>query len=188
MITLKIEQTTFERLQHYAQPLVDTPDMVLTRVLDALERQEGQYTAEEDDSAAIVKRLIDPRALPNLTHTKILDASLEGQRIIKPNWNQLFGRMLVCGMNHFANVDKLRQVCPANMVQGCKEDEGYSYLDEVDISFQGMSANDACSALVAAAQSIGIGLEVTFMWRPKDGALHPGEKARLSLPGQPKSS
>ncbi|MDE0305111.1 MAG: hypothetical protein OXI87_09535 [Albidovulum sp.] len=188
MTDIKIEQTTFERLQHHARALVDTPDMVINRALDALELQDGHPKMEEDDHAAVVRRLIDPRTLPDLKHTKILYASLEGQRVIKPNWNQLLGRMLVYGMKHLANLESLRQICPANMVQGYKDDEGYNHLAEVDISFQGMSANGACAALVAVAQNIGIGLDITFMWRPKNGALHPSEQARLNLRGQPKPS
>lgn len=179
MPDITIKQSTFERLQNHARPLVDTTDMILNRALDALERREGP----DPEETPVVDRLIDPRTLPDLKHTKILDASLAGQSIVKPNWNLLLERILTRAMKQLADFNKLRQICPTNMVQGRKDDEGYRYLDEIDISFQGMSANDACGALVAVAQSLGIGLEITFMWRLKEEATHPGEKAQLCVPG-----
>lgn len=62
------------------------------------------------------------------------------------------------------------------MVKGRKEDEGYGYLPEIDISVQGQDANAACRAIVMAAQGLGIGLDVGFMWRPKESAAYPGER------------
>lgn len=183
MPDIAIKQSTFERLQRHAMPLVDTTDMVLNRALDALESQEGETDRKEEPP--LVKRRIDPRALPDLTHTKILDASLAGERVAQPKWNILIGRILVSAMKQLASFDEVRKLCPANIVQGNKADEGYRHLSEIDVSVQGMSSNDACRALVAVAQSLGIGLEITLMWRPRDGAAYPGEKAWLCVPGEP---
>ena len=183
MPDITIDQSTFERLQHHARPLVDTTDTVLNRALDALDLGEGHAVLEED--SAVAERLIDPRKLPNLTHTKVLDALLAGRRVVKPNWNLLLDKILIREMKQLANFDELRKICPANMVPGSKEDEGYRHLAEAGISVQGVSANDACAALLAVVQSRRIGLEITFMWRSKEGAAYPGEKARLCLPGQP---
>lgn len=180
MPDIPIEQSTFERLQRHAKPLVDTTDTVVNRALDALENHEGLASPEEDSSTA--ERKIDPRKLPNLTHTKVLDASLDGNRVAKPNWNSLLEKVLVHAMKQLADFDELRKLCPVNMVQGCKEDEGYRHLAEIDVSVQGMSANDACGALVIAAQSLRLELEIVFLWRTREGAAYPGERARLSVP------
>ena len=180
MPDILIEQSTFERLQRHARPLVDTTDMVVNRALDALENHQGLASPREDSSTA--ERKIDPRKLPNLTHTKILDASLGGDRVAKPNWKSLLDRVVVRAMKQVADFDEVRKLCPVNMVQGCKEDEGYSHLAEINVSVQGMSANDACRALVIAAQSLGLELEIVFLWRNKEGATYPGERARLHVP------
>ena len=39
-------------------------------------------------------------------------------------------------VKHFGSFEKLRQVCPDTMVHGKKEDEGYGYLPDIDISVQ----------------------------------------------------
>ena len=64
-------------------------------------------------------------------------------------------------------------------------DEGYRYLAEIDASVQGLSANDACGALVIATQSLRVELQITFVWRPKKGAAYPGEKAQLIVSSAP---
>ena len=99
MPDLVIEQSTFERLQRHARPLVDTTDMVVNRALDALELHERSATQEVYQS--IAERQINPRRLPDLTHTKVLDASLNGKRFVKPNWNQLVNQILIRAMKQF---------------------------------------------------------------------------------------
>ena len=174
-----IEQSTFERLQRHARPLVDTTDMVVNRALDALEHHERSATQKVYQS--ITERQINPRRLPDLTHTKVLDASLNGKRFVKPNWNQLVDQILIHAMKQFQNFDELQKSCLVNMVQGRKQNEGYRYLVEIDVSIQGMPANEACRALILATQRLKAELEITFMWRSKEGAAHPGERACLKV-------
>lgn len=179
MLNLEIKQSTFERLQQHAEPLVDTTDSVVNRALDALEHKNGSAAPTADSS--FEEHQIDPKRLPDLTHTKILDALLDGERVDKPNWNYLVDRILILAMNQFQNINELRITCPVNMVQGRKNNEGFRYVSEIDISVQGIPANEACRALVIAAQRLNLHLEIKFVWRSKEGAAYPGERARLRL-------
>ena len=131
MPEIAIENSTFERLQRHARPLLDTPDTVVNRALDALEK----------NSELVSKR----------------DSPLQHRQI------------------------DLRKVCLVNMVRGRKEDEGYRYFSEMDISIQGLSANNACAALVNSVPSLDVQLDFTFRWRSKEGAAFPGEVAHLTL-------
>jgi hypothetical protein len=128
------------------------------------------------------ERRIDPRVLPNLTHTKVLYAAVGGQTLSHPNWNLVLDQILVLSIKRVGGVDKLRQVCPVNVVKGRKQDEGFRHLPEIDISVQGQDANGACRAVVTAAQQLSLPVEVQFMWRQKEGAEYPGEMARLRIP------
>lgn len=182
MPEILIEEATFKRLQHHAKPFVDTPDMVVSRALDALEkRQENNI---QEPNYGVSEREIDPNRLPNLTHTKVLDASLEGEPIDRPNWNLLLGRILAQAMTQLDDLEKLKKLCSVHMVKGFKENEGYRHLPEIGISFQGLPAREACNAIVMVAQSLGIELEIGFVWRQKKDAAFPGEKARLKVASQ----
>ena len=178
--TIEIEQSTFERLKSFAIPLEDTNDSVLNRALDALERQTHDPVTEEeiDDD----EYLIDFRQLPNLKHTKVLEASLAGQRIANPSWNRLLDLTIVGGMQRLRNFYELSRICRIGMVRGREVRKGYRYIGEVDISVQGQNSNSACNAMVAVAEQLGIELEVKFMWRDKRDAEHPGARAKLNVP------
>lgn len=63
----------------------------------------------------------------------------------------------------------------------------HGYLPEIDVSVQALDANAACRTVVTAAQVLGIALDIGFMWHPKKGVVHPGERARLSIPEKSQS-
>jgi hypothetical protein len=178
MPEITVQQATYERLERHAKAFVDTPDTVILRALDALDELAGT-DGDRNGPAAGAERRIDPRTLPNLTHTKVLDASIDGEPVARPNWNLLQEEMLRRAMKRVGSFEKLRRLCTVNMVEGRKEDEGYSYLPDIDISVQGQDANAACRAAVTAAQGLGVALEIGFMWRLKEAAAHPGERARI---------
>ena len=182
MPEIQIEEATFKRLQSHAKPFVDTPDMVVSRALDALEKR--QENRAQEQNFAVSERKIDPNRLPNLTHSKILDASIDGEPIDRPNWNLLLGRILVQAMKQLSDLEKLNKLCSVHMVNGFRGTEGYRHLSEIDISFQGLPAREACTAIVMVAQSLGIELEIGFVWRQKKDAAFPGEKARLKVAAQ----
>lgn len=183
MPEITINTKTYERLQRHAKPFVDTPDTVINLALDALDQLSGRR-ATSNGAAAEPERRVDPRLLPSLTHTKVLDASIDGELIPKANWNLLLDEILRRAMKRLGSFENLRKLCPVNMVKGHKEGEGYSYLPDIDVSVQGQDANAACRTVVTAAQGLGIALDIGFMWRPKEGAAHPGERARIRISPQ----
>jgi len=181
MPQVTIQQSTYERLQRHARPFEDTtPDPVINRALDALE-QLSAPPAASGEPVPEPERSVDPNELPSLTHAKVLDASIAGEPIARPKWNLLVDEMLRRAAKRLWTIERLRQVFPVNMVRGCKVDDGYRYLADIDISVQGQDANKACLAAVTGARALGVSLDIGFMWRPKAGAKFPGERARLRV-------
>ncbi len=81
--------------------------------------------------------------------------------------------MLRRAMKRAGSFEELHRICPVNMVKGRKEDEGYGYLPEIDLSVQGQDANGACRGVVTAAQALGMSLDI----RPSRRAgTHSGER------------
>src|SRR5690606_3875539 len=119
--------------------------------------------------------------LPRLTHTKVLSAEIDGQFIERPNWNRLLDKVLSIASRRFGSFDELRSHCPANLVQGKKETDGFAYLPEIGLSVQRQDSNAACRTIVTLAERLSISLDVRFIWRPKTDALYPGEQGRIRL-------
>ncbi|MGR4000190.1 MAG: hypothetical protein OD811_00115, partial [Alphaproteobacteria bacterium] len=120
-IKIMVKESTYERLQRYAKPFEDTPDSVLNRVLDELEKSEGATVVEE---SSYNERRIDPWRLPNLTHTKILKARIDGKDMERPKWNPLLERIIVIAMKRLSDFKKVQELCSANMVRGSKTEDG----------------------------------------------------------------
>ena len=176
-IELYVSEETFERLQKHAKPLVDTPDAVINRALDALEGEKPRPHPME----RLKEVPIDPQLLPRLTHTKVVYAEVDGTDINRPNWNRLVDEMLRVAMNRLGSFENLRNLCPANLVKGKKENEGFAYLDDIGLSVQRQDANSACRTIVSLAQRLGVGIDIGFMWRHKEDALKPGQHARIHI-------
>ena len=211
-MTIEIEQATYKRLFGHAVSFDDNPDSVLNRVLDAHERNgrgpvgyavlpvdttdsvlnrtldtRGQDGGESTAPCARQKaeRRIDPRALPNLTHTKVLEAVIDGAPIPRPNWKNVLKALLHRAMGRAGSFGELHRSCQGTVpiVEGRKTDGGFGYIPALGVSIQGQNAQDVCIALVTVAQALGIAIDVSFMWRGKKEAAFPGERARLRIAG-----
>lgn len=174
MPDISIQQSTFERLQQHAKPLLDTVDSVIIRALDAL----------DDPHAPVVNGGEYERSVgvgTDVTHTRVLEATIDGHPVAKPNWNKVLDEVVRRAMNAYKDFDKVRLLCPVNMVKGRKDDEGYGYLADLDVSIQGQDANAACLAIARFAFALGLGIDIRFVWRQKVGAAFPGIRGRLKI-------
>lgn len=181
---ITISDATFQRLQKLALPFVDTtPEAVINRALDALEGIASSTASSTLPVTSADERLVDPHVLPRLTHTKVLSAEIDGKTIERPNWNHLLDEILLIAARRFKSFDELRDQCPANLVQGKKETDGFAYLKDINLSVQRQDSNAACRTIVTLARRLGISLNIGFIWRPKTDALYPGEHGRIKLAG-----
>ena len=179
MPTVVISNESLAILQRYAVPLVDTFDTAIKKMDELIRAGAAVSSLPETD---VAERRIDARDLPRLTHTKMLDASIGGTQLLRPNWNGVLDETLRRVMKEVKDFDKLRTICPVNMVKGKKSDEGYNHLPDINVSVQGQDANGACRGIITAAQALGFAVNIGFMWRHKEGAVYPGERARLHIP------
>jgi hypothetical protein len=105
-----------------------------------------------------------------------------GGETIPPTWNGLLFHMIrLIPKERLSKADEARRLIIVNFVIGKKEHEGYRFVPEHGISVQGQDANDSWKGASHIAQSLGIPLEVEFLWRMKAGAAHPGVTGRLSI-------
>ena len=183
MPQITVEQATFERLQQHARPLVDSTDSVIARALNALDQKAPKHVPNGQATGKAAEKVLDASALPDLRHTKILDAAIDGEPMTRPNWRGLRDEMLLRIMQRGGSFESLQRLLQAdvNLVEGRKTDEGYRYLPDFGFSVQGQPANGACQAIMIAARVLGLSLSIGITWRRKEGAAYPGERARIAL-------
>ena len=183
MPQVEISPSTFRRLQQHAAPLFDNMDTVINRALDALDEmpREGNISRGE--------RIIDPEYLPDLTYTKVLDAAIDRRKIEKPTWTSLLHEeMIVRSKRDIPDFEAFWARLRVRMVSGRKENKSWTYVPELGVSvivaenYWEQYTNSACRAIIAAAQRLGLALDIGFAWHDKAGAAHPGERGRISVP------
>ena len=181
MNTIQLSDSVFSRLQGFSTALVDTPDMVLTRLMDAV--------APHPDTGRLENFPCDPFELPELRHTKVLSAVLDGLTMAHPSWNTITQNLLLEMMTRgeVGQVLAVGEKCGIRLVQGQKRDEGFRPLgalpDRVTwLSYQGLGAMACAKASVALACSLHCQLDVVFQWREsKVKALRPGQIGEIHL-------
>jgi len=189
---ITISDSNFKRIQKISEPLVDSVDSVLERLLDAYERNrqdEAKVGTSADtrlataylgievvkQASGLVQGEYDSFDPPDLTHTGINSAKFGGAQVNSPNWNVMLEIAIRQAVRKLGSVEALRKVVPINVMDGKKTDQGYRYLADVNVSVQGQSAKDAWKATAKIARRLGRTVHVQFYWQNKEGAEHPGE-------------
>lgn len=183
MMSVQVSEKTFERLQRIAVPLVDSFDTVIARLLDEYEGSEQKYSAGAD--LHVVKREsakqaeFSADAPPNLKHSKLLSAEIGGKVIDEMNWNGLLRASLTHAHKAAKSREEFRRMIAVNFTFGRKEDDGFKFLPGLGISVQGQDSIDAWKGALHVARQLQVPLNVTFVWRNKEGAFRPGETGQL---------
>lgn len=174
--TISISQGTFERLQRHAVPLVDNIEAVINRLIDY---KEGVTPAENSTSGDDRLRF-EAGTPPNVTHTTVASASINGRAIENASWKSLLNAAVELAVTHKVSVDDIRRISGVKIVSGKKEDMGYSFLPKANVSVQGQDAISASRGLIRLAQKVKAPFEVSFYWQMKEGAEFPGRTGSLT--------
>lgn len=180
MPTITISDESFKKLQALAEPFVDTPETVIATLAAAeLQRRGSAQTVGITGTAARSYPVLDPDDHENLTHTRLLAATIDGDPMHRPKWNNVLDELHVIGRSRLGSFEALRKASGANLKDKKYEQNGYRYLPGADLSIQGVDANLAWQHSLKLARALKIPIEARFEWRDKEGAARPGETAIL---------
>ncbi len=108
--------------------------------------------------------LLNPDNPGDLRSTKV-EGTICGEYGRK--WNNLVKIGIRLALQSGDDVRTLNALLPANIKEGIYTGEGYSAIDNLNVSVQGMDANTAANALVLLAKKLGCPLELTVSWSGK---------------------
>lgn len=174
MPQILISDETYSKLQELAQPFVDTPDTVISRLIRSYDAP-----LDEKESRSGQRLKFDPNSPPTLTFTKMREAHFGNDKLDRPSWAELVRVSLGYGLREWG-FERLKASTDANIVKGIKDTEGYSYIPELGISLQGEDAKDCWTIAYSLARKLRQPIRVVFDWRSRDGAAHPGETGEMT--------
>lgn len=178
MPTLEISEHNLQRLQALATPFVDTPDMVIERLLDAYE-DSASSSVPRENKLQFEGLKLDPDSPDDLSFTRIRSASFAGKEISRPNWNKLVRIAHQEAKARLGSFRELAAITIANIEEGQLDEYGFHYVPEADISVQGLAANVAWQCSLKLARHIGVPVRVVVEWQNKEEAAHPGRRGLL---------
>ena len=175
MENIEIKKTTYKRLKSKITEFGETVDTVINKVLDQLEETPPPPHPEPDNDDIID----DPYKLPNLYHTKVLSATIDGNGVSILHWNSIRNELISIAFQRGKDIDWLRKRSLGDIVEGIIAPDHYRYLPGCDISVVQTSAQNAGHTLMNIARDLSIEVGIEFKWRNKKGAARPGETAVL---------
>lgn len=195
--SIELSEETFKKLQSIAVPFVDTPELVIRRLVDEyielctrrsgeqLKLPEGVHGdqvrvhAKSDGSPPELKDVMvfESTRPPDVTYTTFIGGSVGS--VVVGDWNQFCLAVHAEVFRKVGSVDVLRRVSTANIKPGTHFDHGFKAAKGLGFSVQAVDANRACAIAFKLAGEFGISVAAEFRWQNKDKAVFPGKVGRI---------
>lgn len=164
-----LSETTINRLKKYAEPFVDTVDDVVNRMIDYYEQMSAE-DANFNTSAHESKDNLNTKFKPNLeldhytniSFSKFQGGILNGKLISSSlGWNGLLRAAIIEASNFYSGSQLSEVICINNRI-GKKENDGFKYIKEANISFQGQNAQNAWKATLKILKTLNLPAKIEF--------------------------
>lgn len=155
------------------EPFVDTTrEHVIKKLIKFFKEHTAADGQEDIKSYSTV-------ASPDLSHTKVLNAQIDGRAMLQPNWNSIMDRAINFAFHKLRDTDKVAELVLTKHTKGEKTDQGFRYLKEAGLSVQGQDSNNAWKTTANIIKALGVPAEVTFAWYDNPKAAKPGETGKF---------
>jgi hypothetical protein len=182
-MTITLPDELFAKLQKHAVPLVDTPLTVIERALNALEDSERGLGGAQSASDV---RAFNPAAAPNLSFTTPQMAKIGNSLLPKSKtfWNPIMYSVIEEAAKRGTSAADIAALLAVPFVEGCKEDNGYKFVEAAGMSVQGQDANSAWKQTYRIASAFGIAVQIEFAWQNTDKAAMPNTAGTFRIEGE----
>jgi hypothetical protein len=180
MPKVDLTDSQFAELASLARPFVDTdPAKLVARLIheEVLRRKGAKPSSDSRESVMVV----NPIAHESLLHARLLAATVDGEDLFDPNWNNLLAYLHVLAMKRLGSFAALERVSLARLRFGKHESSGFKFLPEANISIQGLEANRAWDGSLVLAREIQVAIKAQFEWYDKSEAAHPGKRGMMEF-------
>ncbi|MGL4310312.1 MAG: T4SS efffector SepA family protein [Paracoccaceae bacterium] len=188
MKTINISDESYAFLQDDAKAFVETePAMVLSRLIGEV----LSFRAEKAEPHPIDKKQKGPSTsvllskapnLPDVSHTEVLDARINGAFIKNRSWQHALVAAVDAAIADGADVTEVVGRLSVKHLEGTTEMSGYYFSKAAGISLQGASANRILKQVYKLAEAYHLDIEIDWRWYGKPEAAYPGKSGKFVHP------
>ncbi|MFC1541271.1 T4SS efffector SepA family protein [Candidatus Latescibacterota bacterium] len=179
---IRISEPIYDKLQSIAAPFIDTPASVIERLIDFYEVNSDNKTfsptfeLQQNVHTQDILEL-NPDNPPNLTHTKIIEATFGDDDAY--NWNDLVRIAHSIAKMKTGSFEELKRISTSRIINGYYTDRGYIYYKDIGMSIQSVNSNEAWKDTLNLAKKLNIHIKVIFQWLNNRGSSNPGIKGKF---------
>lgn len=153
-----------------------TPSQAIERLID----REMENVGLENDNQIDETEVIDFDEAPDLAHTQVIKATVNNSQIrTRLDWTNLLEVVInTLHNNGLSGEDLINELNLPSKI-GQYEDRYFRYFPDANISIRWRNINEYWSEIERLSNKCNIPVRVTFKWRKKDTALHPGKIGKL---------
>ncbi len=119
--------------------------------------------------------------LPDVTHSKIESARIQGQNVDTDNWTVVLTKAIEAAMN--APVPMLKSKLRAKIVDGKHPNQkDYYFVQSAGFSFQKLRADSALHNLKVLAEEFSVPVDITVRWNDRADPDLRNQTKRIVLP------
>jgi hypothetical protein len=179
-MNVSISDEVFARLQKHANPLVDTLDDVLTKVLNAVEG--NSLSAAAPPRAVYGVTDYSPDAAPSLKHAVLRQLVVDGNTIDREVfWNTLLLAVIRAASKRGLASEEIAALLHTPVKLGEHKERGYRFVDEAGLSFQQLNSDRAWTESYRIASQLGIPVLVRWVWQKNEKAHSPGNAGKMEM-------
>jgi hypothetical protein len=180
LMDVSISDPVFTRLQKHANPLVDTMDDVLTKLLDAVEKAFSSTAALPKTTHGIVD--YPAAAAPSLKHAVLRQLMVDGNTIDKEVfWNTLLLEVIRTASKRGLAPEEIAALLHTPVKLGQHKERGFRFVEDAGLSFQQLNSDRAWAESYRIASKLGIPVLVRWVWQNNEKAHSPGNVGRMEM-------
>lgn len=153
-----------------------TPSQAIERLID----REIENIGNDKDSQIDEAEVVDFEEAPDLAYTQVIKATVNNSQIeTRLDWTKLLEVLInTLHNNGLSGEDLINELNLPSKI-GQYENEHSRYFPDANISILWRNINEYWSEIERLSNKCNIPVMVTFKWKKKDKALHPGKIGKL---------
>ena len=182
MPAIQASDFAYDYLRSRAEPFVDQPQDVLDKIIKenmaiAVVGSGGLH----DGSFPLLDKPEAEMVLPDVTHTALLAAWVEGQPLKTRSWQHLLVDVISAAVAKAERAAVLKQLLLHHQ-DGHVNEPSHYHVPAANLTFLGSTANRILAQIARLSAAFDVTVEVEWRWYDNPKAQKPGANGSIHLP------